>query len=152
LHGHNPLIDETEYLASNYTDNESSEAFAVERGSFIPARKENFYRILELVLSSEGPVLFHCTGGIHRTGMVGMAVRNLQGGVWTEEFAEPIRIVSYSNFSGGQEIILNNYAEVEYVMHNHYQVRLENFEAVRQLAQEDRFKQLYERYHEELAE
>jgi hypothetical protein len=45
---------------------------------------------------------------------------------------------------------LRNNAEVEYVLHNRYQARQENFDAVRELAQEERFGELVKRYRDEL--
>ncbi len=150
LHGHNPLEDVDSYPALSYVDREAAAEFSLSSQQQITASKQNFYTILEMILNHEGGVLFHCTGGVHRTGMVSMAIRKLQGGQWTKPFAEPIRIVSYSNLSSGQVIYLDNLAEVEYVMHNHHNVRLENFEAVRALAEEPEFQLLYQRYHQQL--
>lgn len=150
LSGHNPLNDVTDYHAAKYTDEESSREFEVHTHSLISARKENFYRILELILNNEGAVLFHCTGGLHRTGMVAMAIRHLQGGEWTQPFAEPIRILTLGSLSNGQEIYLQNLAEVEYVLHNPNNVRLDNLEAVRDLVKEARFQELYQQYNARL--
>lgn len=39
--------------------------------------RESFYRALEVILTASCPILFHCKGGRHRTGMMAMIVRYL---------------------------------------------------------------------------
>ena len=53
------------------------------KGPELDGGLESFYRVLELVLNKDNqPVLFHCFGGRHRTGMVALAIRSIQGGWW----------------------------------------------------------------------
>ena len=41
---------------------------------------ESFYRVLDIILDEKNqPVLFHCHGGKHRTGMIAMALRYIAG-------------------------------------------------------------------------
>lgn len=49
----------------------------------------NLLTILKLILDPENqPVLFHCLGGFHRTGMVAMLIRVIQGMTWTDLIEE----------------------------------------------------------------
>lgn len=46
---------------------------------------DNLVTILNLVLDpANQPVLFHCLGGLHRTGMVAMLIRVIQGMKWDD--------------------------------------------------------------------
>ena len=46
---------------------------------------DRLFVILDLILDPVNqPVLFHCHGGRHRTGMFAMILRHMQGGVWTD--------------------------------------------------------------------
>ncbi len=105
------------------------------------SKQENIYNVLELILQNKD-VLFHCTGGIHRTGMVSMAIRYLQGGPWTWPFPYPVVV-----FSGkGLREELHNHAELEYFLHNRDRFRRDNLNAIRELAEQERFKNLVVTY------
>lgn len=109
--------------------------------------KEAFYNILDIILKrGKQPVLFHCKGGIHRTGMLALAIRYLQGGKWTKNFPVPIKLDAKVNVIFKKPVLLNNLAEYEYFLHNQTQFRLSNLKAIRQLADEKRFKDLKKNY------
>jgi hypothetical protein len=100
--------------------------------------EESLYNITYALLKSDGPVDFHCKGGIHRTGMIGLTVRYLQGGAWTKDFPFPIELPVKS----GHSIIMaqiGNLAEYDYYLHNTHNYRPENLEAIRKFTQEDEF-------------
>lgn len=79
-------------------------------------------KILGLILDAEKqPVLFHCYGGIHRTGMIAMLVRYLQG--WDEK-----RIVN------------------EYHVFNPVLPREKNIDFVQRFSKDPRFLSLKDRY------
>ncbi|MBF0205727.1 MAG: hypothetical protein HQK53_02450 [Oligoflexia bacterium] len=60
-----------------------------ERDKGIRGGRDGLYNVLERILLGQvdGPVLFHCKGGIHRTGMAALAIRYLQGNAWIAPFA-----------------------------------------------------------------
>ena len=80
-----------------------------------------FYRILGLVLDAPGPVIFHCTGGRHRTGIIALAIRYIQGGAWLDG-RHPVWVALRLRF-------LNN-AQYEYFTHNKLMFRQENLDFV----------------------
>ena len=96
---------------------------------------DSFKRVLELALDqSKQPVLIHCFGGKHRTGMVSMAIRYLQGGEWT---------------NGEKKKFLNwdlNPAQYEYTRYNKLLFRKENIEFIEKFSESDYFKEMKERY------
>lgn len=50
---------------------------------------EQLFTILNLIVDPENqPVLFHCMGGFHRTGIVAMLIRVLQGMAWKDLIQE----------------------------------------------------------------
>ncbi|MBT3236894.1 MAG: hypothetical protein HN353_13145 [Bdellovibrionales bacterium] len=99
-----------------------------------------FFRIMKVLLDpAKQPVLFHCWGGRHRTGMIGMAIRYLQGGEWITPIGQELLPAQ-----GSATIV--NAAQKEYVMHNKDRVRGENFIFIDRLANDPRFIALKERY------
>lgn len=83
-------------------------------------------KILELVLDLKNqPVLFHCFGGFHRTGMVGMLIRYMQG--WDEK-----RIFA------------------EYHVYNPVFSRDKNIEFVQKFTKDDRFLTIRDKYSKDL--
>ena len=100
---------------------------------------DSLMRIMDLVLSPENqPVLFHCFGGRHRTGIVAMIIRYLQGGWWTDG--------TYKRRRG----IDMNPAQYEYYKYNHLLFRKSNIEFVERFSQDDRFELLNEKYGESI--
>jgi hypothetical protein len=88
-------------------------------------------------------VHFHCKGGIHRTGMVGLMIRYLQGGYWTD-VKPPQELqkmhVTWLGVPTPQEVEIRNLAEFEYIQHNPSRIRPENLDAIRRLSQERQFR------------
>jgi hypothetical protein len=77
----------------------------------------NFYNVLDLIAScktnpSLSPILFHCTAGKHRTGMVALALRYLEHIRWSE--GKPKLIYSLRN----HRHFSLNWAQWEYYLHN----------------------------------
>ncbi|MFK7824885.1 MAG: tyrosine-protein phosphatase [Oligoflexales bacterium] len=96
---------------------------------------ESFKRVLELALNQANqPVLIHCFGGKHRTGMVSMAIRYLQGGEWIK---------------GEKKKFLNwdlNPAQYEYTRYNKLLFRKENIEFIEKISESEYFLDMKERY------
>jgi hypothetical protein len=138
LTGQNPLSEDL-----------NAKLFSDDDGNIVKRKggRSSVYRILEEILVHDKPLLFHCKGGIHRTGMVGLMIRYLQGGIWTDvhppvEFSE----VPVSSFFGTKNLSLRNLAEFEYSQHNPSRVRPNNFKAMHALSQEPRFKCLHKNF------
>ena len=91
--------------------------------------------ILNLILDPERqPVLFHCLGGIHRTGMLAMLVRFLQAGFWVD---------GPKTEAWGREL---NPAEYEYFKFNPIIFRPNNIKFVEEFSKDERFLELQEKY------
>jgi len=100
-----------------------------------------FYRILDLVLESKGPVLFHCTGGHHRTGMIALAIRYLQGGSWTSgKYQGPLRRMHL------------NKAQYEYYKHNTFLLETSNLDFIEAWSKTEQFQEYQKRYSHRLNE
>ena len=96
---------------------------------------DDFFTIMELVLNPYNqPVLFHCFGGRHRTGMVALAIRYMQGGRWTNG----------PRFH--RKDMWMNAAQFEYYRFNHAFFREENLEFIDRVIEDERFIQLKEKY------
>jgi len=101
---------------------------------------ETVINILKLIVDTERqPVLFHCLGGLHRTGMIGMSVRYLQGGYWVDGPKTEVQ---------GIEL---NPAEYEYFKYNPLIFRPNNIKFIRKFTQDPRFLELKEKYGEAMA-
>ena len=148
LTGQDVLHDDLAFPIDDYVDQDIKKYFESQIrtagiGDHILAKKENFYFILKLVLETPDPVLFHCTGGRHRTGMIAMAIRHMQGGYWTKPFRQEIKVkIPNINHLVG----LRNLAEIEYYLHNKKFVREKNLISLRTLSRESRFKELAKKY------
>ncbi|MFK7822570.1 MAG: tyrosine-protein phosphatase [Oligoflexales bacterium] len=148
LSGQDVVNDSLAFPIDAYVDQDIKKYFEAQirksgTGEHIVAKKDNFYFILKLVLESRDPVLFHCTGGRHRTGMIAMAIRYIQGSFWTKSFRQEIkvRIPNIKHLVG-----LRNLAEIEYYLHNKRYLREKNLESLRALSQEARFKVLVKKF------
>lgn len=102
---------------------------------------ESFMDVMNLILDPERqPVLFHCFGGMHRTGMAALVLRYIQGGRWID---------------GPKTKSHNMYltpAEYEYTKFNPIFFRKHNLEFIREFIHDPRFLELKEKYHEALSE
>lgn len=131
LDGKNPAQPEKDIDRSGNLSKDAIKMFGGDPKDGLDGGVEAFYRILDLVLDqANGPVLFHCNGGFHRTGMIALALRYIQGGKWLEVPA-------------GQK--LNN-AQLEY---NYYNVdfrRAENLAFIESISKSDKFKTYISRY------
>jgi hypothetical protein len=100
---------------------------------------DDFFLILNMVLDPKRqPVLFHCFGGRHRTGMIAMAIRYLQGGYWLDG---PKR---------KEKGMWLNPAQSEYYEFNHTFFREENIKFIERVSQDLRFIKLKSRYSKDL--
>ena len=148
LSGQDIIHDDLAFPIDDYVDQDIKKYFESQirtsgTGEHILAKKDNFYFILKLVLESRDPVLFHCTGGRHRTGMIAMAIRYMQGSYWTKPFRQEIKVkIPNINHMVG----LRNLAEVEYYLHNKRFLREKNLQSLRALSQESKFKALSKKY------
>lgn len=113
--------------------------FGFDEEAIVDGGIDAFYRILDLVLGSEGPVLFHCTGGRHRTGMIAMAIRYLQGGEW--------RKGSYRSLLVKRDL---NAAQYEYMHHNPVYIRTQNFDFIDRWSKDPLFEKYEELFQESL--
>ena len=106
------------------------------------ASRGNFFKVLDILLKDQGSSLFHCTGGLHRTGMISLALRHIQGGVWLKEFKKPVVIRTKLFWQNS----LKNLAEVEYYLHNPMKFRMVNINAMRTLVHQPEFEELKTKY------
>lgn len=146
LSGQNPLDDVESHSLSSVANPEIYEYFRqdLDRGeiSSVLAHRSNLLRVLTLILDSQTPVLFHCTGGLHRTGMLALSIRYLQGGVWTKAFKKPLEV----KVGLLRKVRLRNLAEIEYYLHNSIELRKKNLESIRHFSQTESFRKLAEKY------
>ncbi|NRA47329.1 MAG: tyrosine-protein phosphatase [Oligoflexales bacterium] len=153
LSGQDPLNDIVSHPLSTIAEPEILDYFEEEINDNglknIIASRSSFLNTLELVLGGKGPVLFHCTGGLHRTGMVALAIRYLQGGNWVKSFKRPIEVKIGLR---GKTSLLSNLAEVEYYLHNSWRFRSKNLKAIRSFSETEQFKALQKRYQSTLNE
>jgi protein-tyrosine phosphatase len=126
LAGSNPMVEAPNPMV--FYDGDRNEV--IRKGD-----KESVFQVLKEILTSEGPVQFHCKGGLHRTGMVALLIRYLQGGRWMEGGLPEIKKNGVSNL-----------AEYEYFLHNRRGFRKQNLKAMRTFVREDRFKCLQDRF------
>lgn len=157
LGGHNPLEKEGTFHVREILGS-AAEQFYRKKGvdffsRILKGDREALYNNLDIILRKGGQrVLFHCKGGFHRTGMVALSIRHLQGGHWTKEFSPPLKMGVISNRILPKVVELRNLAEYEYYLHNQTQFRIENLEAIRALSQEARFLDLKEQYGNKLSQ
>lgn len=96
---------------------------------------ENFMNVLNMVLDPTlQPVLFHCHGGRHRTGMIAMVIRYLQDEKW---------IHGETHRRWGLDL---NPAEYEYYKFNRILFRKSNIHFIRKFIKDPRFQELKEKY------
>ena len=134
LDGYNPHAPSVDIDSKSILGHHARKRFSLRKDG-IDGDIEDFYNILNLVLDpANQPVLFHCFGGRHRTGMIALAVRYLQGGWW----------VNGPTFKrNGLEL---NPAQFEYYRFNHLFFRKENLDFIERVSKEDRFLNLQQRF------
>lgn len=109
------------------------------KGNEIAGGVDTVLEILKIVLDPERqPVLFHCEGGLHRTGMIAMLLRFIQGGYW----------VDGPRWRYGDLEL--NAAEYEYYKFNPVLFRENNIKFVEEFSQDPRFLELKDKYQEAL--
>ncbi len=97
-------------------------------------------RVLSLVLNPDRqPVLFHCYGGLHRTGMIAMILRYLQGGFWVDG--------PKYNYHG----MKLNPAQYEYAKFNPHMFRKNNIEFIEKFSKDPIFLALQKQYQKVLS-
>lgn len=136
--GHNPYFPEKDIDSRAILGPRGQKYFEF-KDDGIDGGMDAFMAVMDLVLDpARQPVLFHCFGGMHRTGMVGMALRYIQGGYWTEG-----PLVDKHGF-------MLNPAEQEYLLYNPVFFREGNIKFIRQFRSDPRFLDLKDRYQEVL--
>ncbi len=104
---------------------------------------DSLMRIMNLILDPKNqPVLFHCWGGRHRTGMVAMIIRQIQGGIWSKSEHQV-------TFKSGRKMTLDR-SKFEYTLHNAEKIRIANFHFMDRFLQDDRFLQMRQKYQADL--
>jgi protein tyrosine/serine phosphatase len=117
LDGENPYEPSSDIDDKKWLSSKAIKYFGYREDNKADGGVDAFIRIIELVLDLQRqPVLFHCQGGRHRTGMVAMAIRTLQGGEWLESTGDM------------------NKAEYEYSMHNKTMFRQSNLDFIREFS------------------
>jgi hypothetical protein len=152
LDGKNPFGEETEVIKVDEILSLKSKEYYDKKGikyqdRVLKGDKESFYNILDILLTKSGGCgLFHCKGGLHRTGMIALALRNLEGGIWTQKFIIPIKIKGYYNGIISSDYVLENLAEYEYLTHNEKNFRIQNILAMREISKDPRFLELKKQF------
>ena len=149
LSGRDPLNDLVSYPINLIADSDIAEFFQNKYPQIHEVRslRSNFFHILNIILNANEPVLFHCTGGLHRTGMISLAIRTLQGNLWTKPFKKPLVIQTGIL---NHDFELRNLAELEYYLHNPYRFRRGNIYSMRELTKYQEFRNLQLKFKDQL--
>ena len=140
LDGHNPYEADDD-IDTKWNLGRHARKYFDFRNDGVDGGISTFYKILGIILEPKNqPVLFHCHGGRHRTGMIAMALRHIQGGDWIE---------GKHHRRMGMDL---NPAEYEYYKFNHMMFRKENIEFIRQLNKDSNFIKLKKNYRNLLQE
>jgi hypothetical protein len=144
LSGHSPYTPDGDIDQKKYFGKHALKYFGLKQDGKADGDIEAFIRIMEIVLDpTKQPVLFHCYGGRHRTGMVALMIRYIQGGEWINGPKVKMSL-------GGTKYFFNP-AEYEYYLHNKIMMRKENIDFVRTFAaKEPIFKYWQQKYQEKL--
>lgn len=152
--GHDPYHPGDDIDAQDRLGPEAKELFGEISDNKVDGDVDALVRVMHLVLDPDRqPVLFHCLGGRHRTGMVGLIIRYLQGGDWLEGSHKVV--IKYEDHLTEKKMkgsfTLNN-AQYEYYLHNKTLFRPENLDFVEKFTSDDRYKQLKTLYMDMLNE
>ena len=124
LDGTNPYEPREDIDAKNYLGTEAKEEFGVVSDQTPDGGVDAFARILDVVLDpAQQPILIHCLGGRHRTGMTALALRYIEGGEWLKG-SHSVRVPPYI-----KSVTLNN-AQYEYYRHNTLMFRFDNLKFI----------------------
>lgn len=140
LDGKNPYEASQDIDKKKYLNKEAQKYFTLDDREEADGNVDDMIRILELVLNNDEPVLFHCTGGRHRTGMIALAIRYMQGGEWING---PKKEAGTGVFGKKREL---NPAQYEYWLHNKRLFRIKNIEFMEEFSKDQRFLALKETY------
>jgi hypothetical protein len=139
LDTYNPFKPKENVYKRKYLNDTAIAYFGYWPEATLDGGMDAFYRVLDLVLESKEPILFHCTGGHHRTGMIALAIRYLQGGAWRE-----------GDFQGPLSRQHLNKAQYEYYKHNPFLFENDNLDFIEAWAKTPEFAEYYELYNERL--
>ncbi len=141
LDGRNPYEPEDDIDRGRHLNAKAKKLFGEIKDDKKDGGVGAFIRILELVLDRDKqPVLYHCFGGKHRTGMITLAIRYMQGGDWIH--GEKTEVKS----SQDGEYYWLNPAEYEYHLYNKKSFRKENLDFVKKFSKDERFLALKKKY------
>ena len=143
LDGENPYFPSEDIDGSEYLGVRAVDYFGLENDQKVDGGIDALMRIMELILNSKTPVLFHCAGGLHRTGMIAMVIRYIQGGQWIEGKKKKILV------GLGEQMWLNP-AQYEYYLHNRFQFRYENIKFIEEFTKSDEFDLLVSQFRNSL--
>ncbi|MBT3983715.1 MAG: hypothetical protein HOE90_20330 [Bacteriovoracaceae bacterium] len=148
LEGHNPYNPEVDIDADDRLGRKARKIFGVLQDDKVDGGIDALLRIMNIVLDPDKqPVLFHCLGGRHRTGIVALLVRYLQGGEWlTGEHEVTIKYKEHPSDEKKENTFTLNNAQYEYYLHNKEMFRPENIEFAEEFSGDSRFLELKEKY------
>ena len=141
IDGHNPFFPTLDIDSMNLLGRSAKRAFGESPDDGVDGGIESFFRVLDMVLNIDNqPVLFHCWGGRHRTGMIALAIRYIQGG----DFIKELPIDSQFEW---KEMTIKTKAEIEYLKYaSNVKGRPENIYFMRRLVGSDRFQEYIKTY------
>lgn len=135
LDGVNPYEPSEDIDKKDNLNSEAKELFGVIEDEKKDGGIDSLVRILKLVLDKDKqPVLFHCHGGRHRSGIIAMLVRHLQGGKWK---------------TGSKRFVYGHWLsplEYEYFEYNRLLFKFENIKFVRKFVQSSAFREIQNDY------
>jgi hypothetical protein len=145
--GNNPYFPTDDIDSTKNLGKKAIKLFGLNKEKKKDGDVSSVLRILKLVLNKDNhPVLFHCYGGRHRTGMIGMTIRYLQGGYWVNGPKRKIFVLP------SFKVLELNPAEYEYALHNRELFRMKNIQFIRKFAQSEDFLALQQLHREDLQE
>ncbi len=139
LDGHDPFNPTEDIDLKDNLNSAALKLFGPNPKDGIDGGVDALTRILNIVLDPQNqPVLYHCLGGKHRTGMVSMIIRHLE----SDNASDVI----------GTDSVLKSRAEVEYGKYaGRSSVRPENVEFVRKFIKTDKFLDYKNKFRDDLS-
>ena len=136
--GYNPIYPEQRIVPRKYLGSKARQYFNPSEDPIIGGL-DKVDRVLQFTFDRENqPVLFHCFGGRHRTGMISLIIRHIQGGKWLADSGKTKR---------GMDL---NLAEYEYYKFNRLLFRKDNIRFIREFKTTPLFKYYRDKYHKDL--
>jgi hypothetical protein len=137
LDGHDPYSPSEDIDLKNNLNSTAIKLFGSDPKDGVDGGLNAFKNILNITLDPlNQPVLIHCLGGKHRTGMVAMAIKYIQ----SENASDVVKNGS----------LIKTRAEVEYEKYAGSSVRSENIYFIRKFIKSDDFLSYVKKYREEL--